>query len=645
MSLCGLILLTALTLTASRSGMLALGLGYLACIFVLTSSSQREVKLMAPKLLLLPCIGMLLLGVLGSSQQFSGKWLALLKGRDYVAIKSRTDVWKCFPKTVARSPLVGHGLGCFARAYQEDRPPLMAGEDYMNVAHNDYIQWIVEIGVIGLGAWLALLFGATSTAWKSYKSPTPFVASQIGSTVGIFIFCIFNPACPIPACFLWIGASLGLSYALPLAQHLDPVEEKTSHLQKAFGGACLLLCLASGYWGLTLARRVYSMEEKLAKARQLTQELNWEKALEIIDSAAADYPPSPKPLRAAAALSHKAFLFSGDRQWLQLEGTCLLGALETSPNNIEFLLDVTRYLEDQGLPDKAQRYVDKASKIAPFSPHVRKAKVRNLIFQGKLEEAATGLASLKATGLQIDDRALVELLVLLEAQALKTGKPDTIVRQTLDSMVPARRFTIAIQAAHKAKEKKLTPVAFAILNMLDTKAPNPSDSEVHNRIVVSFSKAQCLGEQGQVDQALAILDKLMLDKTVKQDLELTTAICKYWTELRLSRKEYRFVLARLDEYLLTQPQESWARLQQSKIQLALGHKSEARAALRAGVSYDTDGSLRLQIGDLCAAQGLIELARSYYEEASAYSASITAAQTRLKNLKGKASEDTETLVD
>jgi tetratricopeptide (TPR) repeat protein len=634
---CCLILVTALTLTAARSGILALGLGYLAFLFVMASSRKRRIKAQVPKLFLLPCIGLLLIAGLGSSQQFSGKWLALLQGRDSVAIKSRSDVWLHSPKSVWRSPLVGHGLGCFSLAYQEDRPPLMAGEDYMNAAHNDYLQWAVEIGLVGLLAWLALLCGAATTAWRSYKSPTPFVASQIGSTVAIAVFCIFNPACPVPACFIWIGASLAMSYSLPKAQDLTE-NDKRGQLHRAVGGLCLLLCFGSGYWCLQRARSIYAMETKIAQAQILSDKLEWEQAVELLGLAATDYPPSPKPLQQSASLSQKAFSLSRDSQWLKRQENCLLGALQTSPTHLKCLLDVTRYYEDQGQAAKAQPNVDKAAKASPSSPHVRRAKVRNSILQGNLEEATNGLALVGDIGMQIDDNALSEMLILLEARCLKLGQPDTQVRILLDSMDARRRFAVGLLAAKKARQAKMLPEAMAMIKILETDKSQPQD-----QALVQLIKAQCLGDQGQIDQTFAILDKLLFDKSV--DAKLSTSVHQYWTELRFARKEYRLILVRLERYLVNQPQQSWARSQQSRIQLLLGNKSEARAILQAGVPYDNDGSLRLQIGDLCASQGLTSLAGSYYEEAKAYSASIAAAEARIKGLKGKAVEDTETLVD
>ena len=240
----------ALLLTASRSGLLGLAVGYGALLFTLASSQSSNSRSTALKLFILPLVLALVLVASGSDLPLVERFYRLAEGSDPVSISSRMDVLKHSYRTVLRSPVVGSGLGCFHLAYQQDRTTLSAGEDYMNVAHNDYVQWFVETGLVGGTTWLALLLFALGKAWRSYQAPTPWVASQVGAICGLSTYMALNFACPVPADLLWIGCVLGLSGAL---SRLNAKEGPRRWSPAVFPLSASLLGLA--LWSLDCAGR------------------------------------------------------------------------------------------------------------------------------------------------------------------------------------------------------------------------------------------------------------------------------------------------------------------------------------------------------------------------------------------------------
>jgi Flp pilus assembly protein TadD len=101
----------------------------------------------------------------------------------------------------------------------------------------------------------------------------------------------------------------------------------------------------------------------------------------------------------------------------------------------------------------------------------------------------------------------------------------------------------------------------------------------------------------------------------------------------------------LDDYLITHQRQLWPRQTIAQIYLRRDQKSEARATLREGIPFDTEGRLRIQLGDMCAQHGLKELARSYYREALRVSPQRSLIEERLKALKSAPGEEEETIFE
>ena len=616
------IFLSATLLTASRAGLLGLSAGYVAFLFTLSASRSKSLRALAVKLFILPTVVVLVMASGVANLPILQKITRLSQGAESVSVQSRWDVLRYGWRSVFRHPLTGSGLGCFHLAYQQDRPASSATEAYMNVAHNDYMQWFVETGLPGGFLFALLLLAALRVAWRSYAAPTSWVASQIGATVAIATYCSLNFACPVQADLVWIAASLGLSGAL---SRLKEPESRTPWSPRIFPFAFLLAVYASWSisWGLTSWRTLQA--EK--KSQIAVEALDWEVAFSSLQPSLQAQPGNYALQLRAAGLARKLFVFTGEPSWIEAENRSLQNAYESCRTDPQVLLSLIHSLEAQGEPLAAARYVQELEATAAYSPITSKTRAQNQILQGQYDDAAMTLSSLERTGLPANDPVLGRLIYFLESKSPGHGKD---VLRRIASTDPVRATTVGLMAAEEATRAKNYAGAVEIINRL--RYLNPADP----KIMLELSAAQ--GQAGDSQAQLRTLNRLRKNTSLELEPADQERLWKTWAELQLRTGALELVVTELEEYLLTHQRQLWPRYLISDVYLKKGANAEARAALREGVAYDDDGELRVRLADLCAAQGLKELARSYYQEALSLSAHRPQIEEKLRALKITAEE-------
>lgn len=142
-------------LTASRSGLLALGL---ACLFALINLPRISVRTIAV-LSMAAAIGVGALSYLWDGILFSrlGTIQHQVAARD---LNGRVDIWARGLEAVREHPLVGAGAGAFGLAVGARRSREVA-------AHNTFLGVAVEHGFVGLALLLGVLVCCLHRAWKA----------------------------------------------------------------------------------------------------------------------------------------------------------------------------------------------------------------------------------------------------------------------------------------------------------------------------------------------------------------------------------------------------------------------------------------------------------------------------------------------
>jgi O-antigen ligase len=117
-----------------------------------------------------------------------------------------------------RKPVLGWGLGTFTTVYPQFRS--FYTTLFVNAAHNDYIQALVETGIVGFAAILWFLIAVyreglrNLESWSRNWSRTLGLASLIGCT-GILVHSAvdFNLQIPANACVFYFLAAVTTSTA------------------------------------------------------------------------------------------------------------------------------------------------------------------------------------------------------------------------------------------------------------------------------------------------------------------------------------------------------------------------------------------------------------------------------------------------
>ncbi len=206
-------------LSGSRGGMLAI-LTELAVLGVLTFRQRRGIRLAIGTAAF--CI--VLLGIL---TWLGGKELTTRVSS--IGRESRTEISGGTRLTIDRDairmfrmrPVLGWGLGTFPVVYPEFRS--FYTNFFVNEAHNDYLQLLDEMGIVGFGLmlWFVILVyrGALSKIgrWSSDVNGAVALACMLGTT-GILVHSLFDFNLQIPANAAIYYVMCAIAAAPPLAQ-------------------------------------------------------------------------------------------------------------------------------------------------------------------------------------------------------------------------------------------------------------------------------------------------------------------------------------------------------------------------------------------------------------------------------------------
>lgn len=191
-----LLMIATVFLCGSRGGFISVALQMMFLAVLLFWRSRHT------GLVLTLTLAFVLAGAFGTwlgSDLLIGRLGELKNGNGF----SRLQVAKDSVQMLEQRPWTGWGLGNFPIVYPEFRT--FATDLYVNEAHNDFIQLLVETGILGFAAGLALLVivfrrGFRQLRHADYRTwRTAAVAASLGGVVGITVHSLFDFNLQIPA--------------------------------------------------------------------------------------------------------------------------------------------------------------------------------------------------------------------------------------------------------------------------------------------------------------------------------------------------------------------------------------------------------------------------------------------------------------
>jgi O-antigen ligase len=103
------------------------------------------------------------------------------------SVASRLEIWGTTARAIEQTFPVGTGLGSFDQVYRQHEDPLAVMQYYVNHAHNEYLELVLELGLAGVLLMAGFLLWwaiATVRIWRSHIS-TPFVRASTIITAAI----------------------------------------------------------------------------------------------------------------------------------------------------------------------------------------------------------------------------------------------------------------------------------------------------------------------------------------------------------------------------------------------------------------------------------------------------------------------------
>jgi O-antigen ligase len=223
-----LILICALLLSASRGGVVSLGVELLFLVSIILLQRAGTKHLLTGGIVLVAAISLVSwLGVNQILSRFAS--LQTLEVHEHKRASMRHGAWRIF----LDHPLLGSGLGTFETVYPSYES-LYDGK-IVDHAHNDYLEALAETGVLGglCCAWfiaVLLLAGLHSLQAPSISFASALRLAGLTACCGLLVHSLvdFNLHIPANATLFFFMALLASSNVTP-AQPESPVAAKRRH--------------------------------------------------------------------------------------------------------------------------------------------------------------------------------------------------------------------------------------------------------------------------------------------------------------------------------------------------------------------------------------------------------------------------------
>ena len=219
----------AVALSQSRAGWMGLGLGTVL-LFLFAQSRSRSTEdsssskatarsLRASLAILAAMVLLALMFVGGRGREESAARLGVTVAQGSQDLGQRLAIWLKTPSILREFPLFGVGFGAwpeiFFRFLPAPRPPL-----FDNAAHNDYLELLVDVGLVGIAlvGWLVVRVAARlRSALRSVpERMLPAVAAIIAGLIAMAAIELFDFDLQIPANLVLFTVLAGLALRMSI---------------------------------------------------------------------------------------------------------------------------------------------------------------------------------------------------------------------------------------------------------------------------------------------------------------------------------------------------------------------------------------------------------------------------------------------
>jgi len=215
----------SLILTFTRGSYLAVGVSLILMFFLyLVSQGRSFIKKYKKIFIFILALFILVtfLFALPNPLNKSGTAISKIKERISIsqfsqdfALRRRIATWKFTTMMIKDHPLLGSGLGTFkynSLAYQAKFFPYGVADK----AHNEYLQFWAELGIVGLGIFIWLIFNYFSYAIKLLKKTKDnyyqgIIIGLIGAVTAVLVDGLFGFPLHLPATLVLFWLVLGLT--------------------------------------------------------------------------------------------------------------------------------------------------------------------------------------------------------------------------------------------------------------------------------------------------------------------------------------------------------------------------------------------------------------------------------------------------
>ncbi|QOJ04360.1 MAG: O-antigen ligase family protein [Planctomycetia bacterium] len=347
--------LVALVMTMCRSAWLGLLIGWLVVVILILRAGlpgRASIRRMWP----LAVTGMaavvltfVAVAIWGASSTSYGPELLQLRLWGLVSrgTSGRLPIWSATWDMIKESPIHGMGFGNFALEY----PRFVADNiEFVRYAHNDYLQWTAELGVVGLVLLLALLAAALKRSGRLMVSRdhatrvVEMVAMAV--LVGVVVDAIFSYGFYQPVPLMYLFMTIGMVRALE-----DEPARPSS--RAALHPAGLFFAVALAALGAKFLCKNWASKDAHDTAIVARAKGDFDAALDMLERWQTLALDDPRPFYFDGVLSYEA------RRWDRSE-KALTKAAHMSPHiwQIHHYLAMVLYRNDD--LDAAERHIEKA---------------------------------------------------------------------------------------------------------------------------------------------------------------------------------------------------------------------------------------------------------------------------------------------